>query len=379
MFRHIYLGRLRLLLRSKADVFWTLIYPIILAVFFTMAFSNLASADDFNPIPVAVVENEELNGQTAFLQTLHSVSDESSANEEKLFHVTYTTKEAAEQSLSDGAVKGYILFDNGAHVVVKDSGFEQTFIKQFMDSVLQIGSSYRTIISADPAAASSIRYGGEQSYLSDGGTTSRTQANSIIISFYGLIAMAAMFGGFWGRKEVEDIQANMSPHAMRMNLAPVHKLKAFGSSVCAAITIHFLSLVIIVVFMALVLHVDFGAQLGAVLATCLVSSIMGVAFGAMVAALVKNSGIRIAVMLAVSLALSSLAGMVSPSLKYLVTDTLPVLSYLNPANLISDAFYALYYGYNARFILNLALMLGFAVVFTLVVYLVTRRQKYASL
>jgi ABC-2 type transport system permease protein len=293
--------------------------------------------------------------------------------------VTYTTKEKAEESLKDSVIKGYILFDAEAHVVVKDSGYEQTVLKQFMDSVLQIGSSVRTIIGTDPALAATTRYNGEKTYLSDGETPARTQANSITVGFYGLIAMAAMFGGFWGRREIEDIQANMSPQAMRRNLAPIHKLKAFGSSLCASITIHFLSLVIIVAFMALVLNVDFGKQLGAVFITCFFSSILGVSFGAVVASLVRNAGIRVAVMLSVSLVLSSLAGMVSPMLKYIVTDALPVMAYINPANLISDAFYSLYYGYNDRFMLNIGLMLGFSVLFSLIVYLVTRRQKYASL
>jgi ABC-2 type transport system permease protein len=47
---------------------------------------------------------------------------------------------------------------------------------------------------------------------------------------------------------------------------------------------------------------------------------------------------------------------------------------------VSDALYALYYyGPGARFTLNILLMLAFTALFSLVVYLVTRRQKYASL
>ena len=108
---------------------------------------------------------------------------------------------------------------------------------------------------------------------------------------------------------------------------------------------------------------------------------MGVTFGAMVAALIKTSeGVRMGIMISVSLLLSALAGMVYPGLKYIVTEAVPIMAYINPANLISDAFYALfYYGVGPRFYLNNGLLLAFSIVFTLVVYLVTRRQKYASL
>ena len=48
--------------------------------------------------------------------------------------------------------------------------------------------------------------------------------------------------------------------------------------------------------------------------------------------------------------------------------------------MISDAFYALYYYSDySRFFLNIGILAGFSLVFYLVVYFTTRRQKYASL
>jgi ABC-2 type transport system permease protein len=166
-----------------------------------------------------------------------------------------------------------------------------------------------------------------------------------------------------------------------MNLVPVHKLKIFSCSLIATILIQFVSLVLLVIFMALVLNISFGSQLVPVLFTCLFSSIMGVTFGAMVASLVKGSeGIRMAVLIPVSLILSSLAGMVYPNLKHIIIQAAPIMAYINPAHLISDSFYSLYYyGAGPRFYLNSGLLLAFSVLFTLVVYLVARRQRYASL
>jgi ABC-2 type transport system permease protein len=379
MFGHIFRSRFKLLIRSRADVFWTLLYPIILALFFFMAFSNLATADNFHVIPIAVVENDALKNQQAFTQTLKSVSDDSEANKEKLFHVTYTTRDEAEKSLLDNEIKGYIIFDAAPHVVVKESGFQQSFIKEFMDSIMQIGSSAQTIVGQNPSSAASLRYTGDKTYLSDT-VSAKTHGNMITISFYSLIAMATMFGGFWGRKEIEDIQANFSPQAMRLNLAPLPKMKTFTASISAAIAIHFLSLVLLVAFMAIVLHVGFGDKLVYILIACFFASIMGVTFGAFIASIVRNPNLRIAVMLAVSLILSAISGMIQPDLKYTVTQALPIMAYINPANLVSDAFYSLYcYSANTRFFINLALMLGFSVVFSIVVYMMTRRQKYASL
>ena len=58
----------------------------------------------------------------------------------------------------------------------------------------------------------------------------------------------------------------------------------------------------------------------------------------------------------------------------------PLISWINPANLISDAFYALYYyDTQTRFFTNIAIQLVMIVVISTIVVLRIRRQRYASL
>jgi ABC-2 type transport system permease protein len=380
MFAHIFKYSLKMHLRQRAELFWTLIYPLVLAVFFGMAFSNLSGADKFTSFPIGVVNNAEYKSQTYFISALKSVSDGASEAKDKLFDVTLMTKEQAEKSLNDNEIKGYILFENGTHVAVKSSGLDQTILKDFMDSYLAQSSAVKTIVSQNPAAGSSLKFGDAASFVKQA-SNSRAGGDSTVIMYYGLISMAVMFGGFWGRREVVDIQADMSPQGARINMVPVHKLKAFVFSISTSLLIQIGSLLFLIAFMGLVLGVDFGKQLGGVILTCIVSGIMGVTFGAFLAAVIRGSeNIRNAVMIGASLLCSVIAGMVSPSLKYIVTQAVPILQYINPANLVSDALYALYYyGLGTRFTLNIVLMLAFSAAFSVSVYLVMRRQKYASL
>jgi ABC-2 type transport system permease protein len=377
MFAHIFVYRLKTLLRDRSNVFWTAIYPIILAFFYALAFTNINNADGFEAFPVGVVDNAEYRSQAYFIQALDTVSQE---GDDKLFDVTLMTLEEAKDSLNNNKIAGYIHFDGGARVVVKSSGLKQTILKGFMDSYLQQSSAVMWILNDNPAAAGGLVLPDRGDYIRPaelaGGKT-----NVTVIMYYGLIAMAVMFGGFWGQREVEDIQADLSARAARINLSPVHKLKAFVCSLCAALLIQIVSLLVLVLFLTLVLGVDFGPNFGYVALTCVASGVMGVTFGALLAALVKGSaGLRLAVMLTVSLLSSALAGMMFPTIKYIVVEAVPALSYINPANLVSDALYALYYyGPGPRFALNLALMMAFSVVFSLAVYIVMRRQKYASL
>jgi ABC-2 type transport system permease protein len=379
MFRHIFVHRLKCQLRDKPNLFWTLLYPIVLATFFALAFSNLANGVSFSSIPVAVVDNEELSGEPYFLDVLCSVPSEG-VDGQKLFSVTRTTREDAEKRLDTNEIRGYVVFDGGAHVVVKSSGIEQTILKEFMDSYLQTAAAYANILGQNPSAAQELFGAASETFVEKvdigGSDTSFT-----VVSFYALISMAAMFGGFWGVREVEDIQADLTDCGARLNLSPVHKMKAFGYSLCAAVLIHIIALLILVAYIALVLRVNFGHQLFSIMLTCIVSGILGVSFGAFVSALIKGkSGFRIAIVISVSLVCSSLAGMVYPGIKYIVVKAVPILAYINPANLVTDAFYALmYYSSSTRFFINIALMAAFSAVFFLGVYLVMRRRKYASL
>jgi ABC-2 type transport system permease protein len=378
MFGHIFRNRLKCIVRDKSLVFWTFVYPFILALFFSMAFSNLYSNDEFQRFPIAVVDNAEYRSETAFQTALEAVSGEGGEDETRLFEVTLSTKDEAADMLEEGTVKGYILFNGGVHVVVRNSGIQQTILKSFVDHYLQVASAYRTIIASDPERAQSIIYDGQKEFLRNISPNDKP-ANSIVVNYYALISMAVLFGGFFGQKEVDDIQANLSARGARMNLAPIPKMKSFAYSMSAALLIQFLSLAVLTMFLSLVLQVDFGGQIGYILLVCFVGSTTGISYGAFIGTLFKG-GKGTAVLIAVSMLLSSAAGLQNANLKYLITSHVPLLGYLNPANLIADAFYSLYYytGYT-RFYLSIGLLCAFTALFFTVVVLVTRRQKYASL
>lgn len=56
MFKHLLINKLKVLLRLKTLIFWTLFFPIILASFFKLALSNISKAGEFEPIKIAVIK-----------------------------------------------------------------------------------------------------------------------------------------------------------------------------------------------------------------------------------------------------------------------------------------------------------------------------------
>lgn len=384
MFFRNYIYRLKCIVRDRQMMFWTLLFPILLATLFNLAFSNISSAENFSKINIAIVNNDEYYKDANFIKAINSVSQSGkSADKSNLFSVKYTTKEEAGRLLKDNKIDGYIFFDNGMKLFVKESGLNQTIIKSFLDDFKETSSTMSTIISKNPASAQNgllQSISNREDYLKEV-AASKSVPDNIVTYFYALIAMTCLYGSFWGLKEVVAIQANQSPQGARVNMAPTHKLKLFMASIFAAATIQLLEVFTLIGYLAIILKVSFGSNVNYIVLTCVVSTITGVTFGTFMASIIKKGeGIKAGILISSNMTMCFLAGLMYDKMKYIISANVPLLGYINPANLISDSFYSLYYySTYTQFFTDIVLLCVFTIFFSTVTYLVLRRQKYASL
>jgi ABC-2 type transport system permease protein len=147
------------------------------------------------------------------------------------------------------------------------------------------------------------------------------------------------------------------------------------------IAVHFLCLIFLVLYMIFVLRTDFGTQLWLVLLTCLAGSVLGVSFGAAVGVSNKlKEQAKVAILISVSMVCAFLSGLMVGGMNYIVHERAPIVSWLNPAARITDAFYSLYY-YDTydRYLLNLGIVAGMTVCLLAVTAVFVRRQRYDSI
>lgn len=384
MFWHNYRYRLKCSIRDKQMLFWTFLFPILLATLFNMAFANLSSAEQFSKINIAIVDNAEYKKNTDFQTALRAVSSsEQSTGKNNLFDVKYTSQEEADKLLEKNQIKGYIHFDQGIKLVVNNSGIDQTIIKAFIDEFQQTSSTISTLISYDPTVLQKGLLGEvseRKDYLKNV-ASGKSAPDTTVNYFYTVIAMACLYGSFWGLKEVVAIQANLSSQGARMNMAPTHKLKLFIGSMLAVSTVLLVEIFTLLAYLTFILNVNFGSQIGYIILTCIVGILTGVTFGAFIASVVKaGEGIKMGVLIGLSMTMSFLSGMMFDKMKYIVSTKVPILGYLNPANLITDSFYSLYYyDTHTQFFTDILILCGFIIFFCIMTYLVLRRQRYASL
>lgn len=362
-------------------MFWTLLFPIVLATLFNLALRNLSSAEDFSIINIAIVKDEKYKENKEFLEVIKSVSDNKS--DDDLFHIEYTSKDKAKERLDDNAIEGYIFFDKDINVVVKKSGINQTIIKSFVDEYKQTSSTIKTILQKNPQAISSKDFSNifeRTNYIKEV-AIGRDSPDISVNYFYTLIAMACLYGGFFGLKEIASIQANQSFQGARTSVAPAHKLKIATSSIAAATTVQLFNIGALIAYISLALNVSFSNQLGYIILICIVGTITGVTFGTCIGAILKKKeGIKIGVAVGSTMMMSYLAGMMNDKIKYIVSSKMPILSYINPVNLIADSFYSMYYyDTTTKLFINLSILCLLSIIFSVITYLVLRRQKYASL
>lgn len=379
MFFRLYRTRLKCLLKNKETILWSFGFPILLSIFFYMAFYNLSKAESIESIPIGLVMEE--NAVLPFKDILENVEI---AEGKSLFEVKTGTLEEVKDLLVREKIEGYIIFQNKPALYIKNNGFRQSIIKTFLDTYEQKSQTINHIIQLNPDMVKdgqiNLITNLFQNFIVDGGASNKNPDN-ILIYFYTLIAITCIFGANWGLMEVVNIQADQSNIAARINVAPTHKMKLLLCNLLAAFTLHFISILFLLIFLIRVLNIAFGDQLNYILLTCFMGSLCGISLGAMICVIIKaNLKAKEAILSAIVMGGGFLAGMMSTQVKYMVQKNIPFLGFVNPSNLITDALYSLYY-YDEydRFYLNIFLLFVLTIIFTSIAYFRIRRKEYASI
>ena len=319
MFAHIFLTRLKCLTRDREMIFWTLMFPIVLAFFFSLAFGNLDKAGVFKAIPVAVIDDAAWQQDATFQETVQALSK----GEDRLLDVTIADATESDRLLKDRKVSGILAAGKPVRLIVQATGMNQNILKRFLSEYNSTTATATSLIGADPASAPAVAEAlSDRLAYTREGAASKAPMDSRLVYFYGLIAMACFYGGFLGSKEVTDIQANISDRAARINVAPVHKLKAFLSSASASLVVQLAEMLILLLFMRFALGIGFSGKTGYVLLTMGVGSIAGVSFGAFISAMVKKGeGIKTALLIGITMVGTTLAGMMSGPLGNMRSST----------------------------------------------------------
>lgn len=394
MFAHQFKYSFRTLLRDKMLIFWTFAFPIIMGFFFFLAFQDIEKNEMLDIIDIAVVDNEAFQSDEMLKLSMESLSKE---GEQQLFHTSYVSKNEAVTLLDENKITGYILLeDEKARVVVKDSSIESTVLKFAVDEILQMGVEMETVVGTlvsenPPTSMINIKqyyetiYKKAEEMIMNHSThiknDSKENMSYTMIEYYTLIAMTCLYGGILGMTAMNSILANMSAKGKRVSISPNQKGNMIFASLLASYVTQLIGLILLFLFLCFVIHVDFGSHFAYIVLLSFIGSLAGLSIGIMIATLLKsNENTKIGIMISVTMFGCFLSGMMGITMKYIVDKNIPILNKINPANMITDGFYALYYyGASNRYWWNVISLMIFSILLIGCACIVLRRQKYDSI
>ena len=370
------------LFRNKTLIFWTYMFPIILGIFFNMAFSNIEKDEMLGTINLVIVDNSEYKDKDIYIDTLSSLT----SGDDKLFNIEYKSLEDANTSLEDGSIDGIISFkDNEPVVTIKDNGTKETVISFVINEITTNIDIMNNIIDKnikegnyDIVNTIVDKINTNEDYLNN---ISNSNLSYMQVEYYTLIAMACMYGGMIGLTAINNSLANMSNKGKRIAVSPNKKSTIVLTSALASYIVSLIGIFILILFLKFIIHADFGTNLPLIILLSLVGDLAGISLGIFISSMFRVSeNTKIGITIAVSMFLSVLSGMIGVQMKYMIDKNIPFINMINPNNMITDGFYSLYY-YDTltRYTKDLISLIIFIIICLVISSIKLRGEKYDSI
>lgn len=393
MFIHNFKYAFKTLFKNRMLIFWTFAFPIILGTLFNMAFSNIENSEKLDIINIAIINNDDFENNEAFKASFEELSDEN--NEDRLFNTQYTTEEKAKELLDNGEIVGYMkLKEDKPILTFATSGINETIFKYVTEEIEQTSDIIKNLSETETqkqitSGNYNINY--EEIYnkvielAKEDEVKLKNISNSnlsyTMIEFYTLIAMTCLYGGMLSMVSINQTLANMSNKGKRIAVSPTKKGTIILSSLLASYIAQLIGLTILFVYTLFVLKVDYGDNACLIILLAMIGSFAGLTLGTFVGTLFKtNENAKTGILIALTMFWCYLSGMMGITMKYVVDKNVPIINKINPASMITDGLYSLYY-YDTfdRYWFNIISLLIFAFVLMLISFFSLRRQKYDSI
>ena len=381
MFWHSFKYSLKTTLRDRVQMFWSFIFIILLGTLFRSTFGNAYEKSElrYNIEVVAYIEDEFIMENVSTIIENITVDE---AGEKKLFDITYASSMEEAEELFDESGAGLLYSEDGnLKLIVKESGIDESILSSVVSQYHQIITVMKDVADK-PAEVQAAVMAELMNDASKNVEKSISDANMDAFGqyFFNLITMGCLMAATAGVTFTIKNQANLSNLGARKNLGGAGTFaRTFGG--LAAIWL-VLSIVTILAFgYLLLIGVDFGTRIPAVILTIIVGNLLGLSAGYFVGSIGKLSkSVKDSIAVLFSVFTCFLSGLMIMDMRMLIELNCPIINDINPAIWISDAFYSLViYDTYDRYIQNMIIMTAFSLACLVGGVILGRRKQYASI
>lgn len=335
--------------RDRSMTFWQLIYPIVLVSFFYTAFSGITSGGIEN-INLGI----EKDNPAAYI-----------LGDVEVVNLIEIGEGEVKESLENKSIAGFVNKD--LNLLVDREGPNQTILKSILDTIKQTKMLDAPIEKLDFSV----------NYL----TPESQQANGLLVIFYSLIAMVSAYGVFPGIEITNLVQANLTPLGARLNVSPNKKSTLLISGVAVGLFMNLISNTLLFLFIHFVLDLDLIKNLAATSLFILLGNLFGISLGIFIGSSNKKSeGFKNMLAISSTLFLAFVAGLMSPDIKYMIEEKLPIIAKINPMSVITNNLYRINLLENTSGLSSgLFILLAYSLILMFGSYIFLRRKSYDSI
>ncbi len=378
---HLFRYRFLQIIRNFPNMFWALLFPIILGTLFYLSFGSAGlestGESSWDEVKVAVVKDRGTSENArAFEEFLAQMDGE------MLDIQDISTESEALKALNEETISGIFYVRDTPSLTVAKNGLNESILTSVLESYNQNAAMFREIAMTRPeklmdALNALDDYRNTTAEVSLGGK----DLDPNVQYFFALVAYACLSGAFLGVQSSVDGQANISALGARRSITPTHKLTLILIDMTVLFMIHFFNILILCLYVTRVLGVSLGDDIGALLLVDFMGSMIGVCLGVAIGCLARISyGMKMGVCVLFTLFPGFLAGLMFGNMKNIIELHCPLINRINPAAVLSDAFYCMgIYNDMERFTRCLVILAVMSTLLLTVAFLGIRRERYDSI
>lgn len=369
------------MVREFSIMFWALAFPIILGTFFYFSFgtANEAATGEasWDSIKVAVIEEDLSSENAKAFQSFLKNMDQDSLDIQSV-----SSEDDALDSLDKEKISGIYYVKDVPSLTVGKNGLNESILTSILDSYNQNSAMIQNIAATHPE-----RLADAMEALNDYRQTIREESlggstmNPNVQYFFALIAYACLSGAFLGVRASFDSQADLTALGARRSITPTHKLTLVTTDMLVLIAIHFFNILVLNLYITKILNISLGNDTASLLLVDLMGSMIGVTSGLALGSVTKASlSIKMGICVSFTLVPGFLAGLMFGNMKNVIELHCPIINRINPAAVLSDAFYCMgVYNDTERFQRCLIILAVMSALFFCIAFLGIRREQYDSI
>lgn len=371
-------------IREKSNIFWTMIFPLILATLFHFTLGEMLDQNGMETISAAYVtqsaaesaESPSHQEKDSFLEYLESFDN-------SWLKILPMTEKEAENALKNDEILGTFYGGEEKSLTIGENSTYTSILSQILE-IYEKNEVLIARIAQDHPEHLSDAVTALEDYktCTETVTFDETSMDSVQNYFFALIAMTCLYGSFMGMYNAVGVQANTSVLGARLTAGCVKRYKSIAASLLSSWMISFLEVLILLFYMDVILgDIDLSRQILQIFVICAAATLYSCCLGMVIGTVGSwSANLKNGIVVAVSMACSFAADLMLSGVKGAIETYAPVINRINPGALTTDAFYSvLVYNDTEKYFRSLILLTVFALLLLTAAVLSMRRMRYESI